>query len=42
MVRFPRESKMALLSAVSALGSAVVDLQLHEPSLEDVFFGLAA
>jgi Cu-processing system ATP-binding protein len=41
-VSFPRESKMALLSAVSSLGSAVVDLQLHEPSLEDVFFGLAA
>ena len=42
MLSFPRESKMALLAAVSSLGSAVVDLQLHEPSLEDVFFGLAA
>jgi Cu-processing system ATP-binding protein len=41
MVHFPREAKMALLAAVSTLGSAVLDLHIHEPSLEDVFFGLA-
>jgi Cu-processing system ATP-binding protein len=40
MVHFPREAKMTLLAAVSGLGSAVLDLQIHEPSLEDVFFGL--
>ena len=42
VAHFPREAKMALLAAVSGLGSAVVDLQIHEPTLEDVFFGLAA
>jgi Cu-processing system ATP-binding protein len=42
VAHFPREAKMTLLAAVSGLGSAVVDLQIHEPSLEDVFFGLAA
>lgn len=40
IAHFPRESKMALLAAVSGLGGAVIDLQIHEPSLEDVFFGL--
>ena len=42
VAHFPREAKMALLAAVSGLGSAVVDLQIHEPTLEDVFVGLAA
>jgi Cu-processing system ATP-binding protein len=40
IAHFPREAKMTLLAAVSGLGSAVLDLQIHEPSLEDVFFGL--
>ncbi|WP_157269708.1 ABC transporter ATP-binding protein [Azohydromonas aeria] len=39
--RCPRDRKMAVLAALSGLGGAVLDVQLHEPSLEDVFFGLA-
>ena len=39
--RCARDRKMAVLAALSALGGAVLDVQLHEPSLEDVFFGLA-
>lgn len=39
--RCPREAKMALLAALASLGSAVRDLKVHEPSLEDVFFGFA-
>jgi Cu-processing system ATP-binding protein len=40
--RLPREAKMPVLGALAALGSAVLDLRIHEPSLEDVFFGCAA
>jgi Cu-processing system ATP-binding protein len=38
---FPREAKMAVLAALAGLGSAIQDLRIHEPSLEDVFFGFA-
>ncbi|WP_298212501.1 ABC transporter ATP-binding protein [Acidovorax sp.] len=36
----PRDSKMAVLGALAPLGTALMDLQIHEPSLEDVYFGL--
>jgi Cu-processing system ATP-binding protein len=39
--RCPRDAKMAVLGALTGLGGAVVDLKVHEPSLEDVFFGFA-
>jgi Cu-processing system ATP-binding protein len=39
--RCAREAKMAVLAALTGLRGAVLDLQLHEPTLEDVFFGLA-
>jgi Cu-processing system ATP-binding protein len=39
--RCPRDAKMAVLAALSGLGAAVLDLKVHEPSLEDVFFGFA-
>jgi Cu-processing system ATP-binding protein len=32
-----RPRKLALLSALAALGAAVADVQLHEPTLEDLF-----
>jgi Cu-processing system ATP-binding protein len=38
--RCPRAAKMEVLSALTGLGNAVIDLKVHEPSLEDVFFGL--
>jgi Cu-processing system ATP-binding protein len=38
---FPREAKMAVLGAIAGLGSAIRDFRIHEPSLEDVFFGCA-
>jgi Cu-processing system ATP-binding protein len=37
----PRLRKMRLLAALAELGSAVVDVDVHEPSLEDVFLGYA-
>ena len=37
-----RELKMAVLEAVAALPGAVTDLQVREPSLEDVYLGHAA
>ncbi|AMO21823.1 ABC transporter ATP-binding protein [Ramlibacter solisilvae] len=37
--QFPREAKMAVLAALAGLGSAIQDFRIHEPSLEDVFFG---
>ena len=40
-MRFPRDRKMAVLRALSALGADVLDVQLHEPSLEEVFMGYA-
>lgn len=36
----PRDAKMMVLAAIAALGARVHDLHIHEPSLEDVFFGL--
>ena len=39
--QLPREAKMAVLAAVAGLGSAIHDFRIHEPSLEDVFFGFA-
>ncbi|MCM2253280.1 MAG: ABC transporter ATP-binding protein [Ramlibacter sp.] len=38
--RCPRAAKMEVLAGLAGLGSVVVDLKVHEPSLEDVFFGL--
>jgi Cu-processing system ATP-binding protein len=35
----PRSAKMTVLGALSALGTQISDLQLREPSLEDVFLG---
>ena len=40
-LRCPRERKMAMLATLATLGGAVRDLAIHEPSLEDVFFGFA-
>ncbi len=39
-VSCPREAKMAVLGALATLGAGLLDLDIHEPSLEDVFFGL--
>ena len=40
-LRCPHASKMDVLGALTALGSGLLDIQIHEPSLEDVFFGLS-
>ena len=40
VVRCPRPVKMAVLAALSPLGARLIDLHIHEPSLEDLFFGL--
>ncbi len=40
-VQCRRESKMAVLEALAAQDSRVLDLHVREPSLEDVFFGLS-
>jgi Cu-processing system ATP-binding protein len=37
----PRLAKMALLRALATLGAAVQDVSFTEPTLEDLFFGLA-
>lgn len=37
----PREQKMAVLAALAPFGARVVDIKMHEPSLEDVFFGFS-
>ncbi|MFN3985346.1 MAG: ABC transporter ATP-binding protein [Rhodocyclaceae bacterium] len=37
----PRPLKLAALQALTALGDGIRDLSVHEPSLEDVFFGFA-
>jgi len=39
--RCPRDAKMRVLAVLASLGGAVLDLKVHEPSLEDVFFGFA-
>jgi Cu-processing system ATP-binding protein len=38
----PRESKMAVLAALSALGTRITDLRVREPSLEDIFLGYSS
>lgn len=40
-VKLPREAKMPALTRLMAIGDALQDLHVREPSLEDVFFGLA-
>ena len=40
-LRCPREAKMAVLAALAPFGSRVLDVAMHEPSLEDVFFGFS-
>ena len=40
-VSCPRAAKMAVLGALMGLGASLLDLNIHEPSLEDVFFGFA-
>ncbi|QGZ57131.1 ABC transporter ATP-binding protein [Paraburkholderia acidiphila] len=35
----PRDAKMAAIAALSPLSGRLADLQIHEPSLEDVFLG---
>ncbi|MBT9500566.1 MAG: ABC transporter ATP-binding protein [Burkholderiaceae bacterium] len=40
LVSCPRPAKMAVLAALAPLGDLLLDLQIQEPSLEDVFFGL--
>lgn len=36
----PREQKMAFFAAMAPLGASLQDIQIQEPSLEDVYFGL--
>nr|WP_041656114.1 ABC transporter ATP-binding protein [Azoarcus sp. KH32C] len=36
-----RDSKMVVMNALTSLGGKVLDLHVHEPSLEDVFFGFS-
>lgn len=38
-VRCARDHKMAVLRAITALDEAITDMNVHEPSLEDVFLG---
>ena len=40
-LRCPREAKMAVLGVLSGLGARVLDVDIREPSLEDVFFGFS-
>ena len=40
-VNCPRQSKMLVLGALTALGSHLLDLDIKEASLEDVFFGFS-
>ena len=37
----PRQQKMAVLAALTATGPAIGDIDVHEPSLEDIFLGYA-
>ncbi len=37
----PREARMAVLGAIAPMGARVRDLRIHEPSLEDLFFGIS-
>ncbi|NUQ49501.1 MAG: ABC transporter ATP-binding protein [Phycisphaerae bacterium] len=40
-VQCRRDAKMAVIAALAGLGGKVLDLTVHEPSLEDVFFGFS-
>ena len=40
-VSCPREAKMAVLGVLTGLGAKLLDLNIREPSLEDVFFGFS-
>jgi len=42
VVRVARADKMAVLGVLARLNDRVVDIHVHEPSLEDVFLGYAA
>jgi len=37
----PRQAKMAVLEALTTAGPSIRDIDVHEPSLEDVFLGYA-
>lgn len=39
-VKCARTAKIAVVAALAPLGARLLDLEIHEPSLEDVFFGL--
>lgn len=39
-VECPRAAKMVVLAALAPMATQMTDLHIHEPSLEDVFFGL--
>lgn len=39
--RCPRDAKMSVLAALAARREDVIDIDMQEPSLEDVFFGVA-
>ena len=38
-MRCPRPVKVAVLQALAPLGPRLLDVQIAEPSLEDLFFG---
>ncbi|NTV11741.1 MAG: ABC transporter ATP-binding protein, partial [Zoogloea sp.] len=40
-VHLERTAKMEALGRLATLGGAISDLNVREPSLEDVFFGFA-
>lgn len=40
-VQCRRDQKMVVMQALASLGGRMVDLHVHEPSLEDVFFGFS-
>jgi Cu-processing system ATP-binding protein len=40
IVRCPPAAKMAVLAAVQPLAGRLLDLQIHEPSLEELFLGM--
>ena len=40
-VQCPREAKIPVLTALTSIGAALMDVQMYEPSLEDVFFGFS-
>lgn len=39
-IRCPRPAKMAVMAALAPWSTRLADLHIHEPSLEDLFFGL--